>query len=150
MGGDCRPALPRAWGDPRGTHARRRGSSAARRVPEKGAPLPRGQPRTLSLPGDVQMRLISLRHRKHGQPTDAAPPPQPFLVLTGRNPSPGHAAGGEVPLPGPGGPAAGPGPTSRCFGTPEIGRAVGAWRGSGSELNAIAIIAINKKDSVLW
>lgn len=97
------------------------------------------------------MRLISLRHRKHGQPTDAAPPhPQPFLVLTGRSPSPGHAAGGEVPLPGRGGPAAGPGPTSRCFGTPEIGRAVGAWRGSGSELNAIAIIAINKKDSVLW
>lgn len=138
MGGDCRPALPRAWGDPRGTHARRRGSSAARRVPEKGAPLPRGQPRTLSLPGDVQMRLISLRHRKHGQPTDAAPPPQPFLVLTGRNPSPGHAAGGEVPLPGPGGPAAGPGPTSRCFGTPgdRPGGGSMARLGLGAELNS--------------
>lgn len=87
MGGDCRPALPRAWGDPRGTHARRRGSSAARRVPEKGAPLPRGQPRTLSLPGDVQMRLISLRHRKHGQPTDAAPPRSPFWSSRGEAPA---------------------------------------------------------------
>ncbi|XP_046797920.1 transcription initiation factor TFIID subunit 4-like isoform X1 [Gallus gallus] len=134
--------------------------AAGRCVPRDGWRLPAvPSPGVGRSPRDPRATAWELRGPPGAREGSAPSPratPHPFIAGRRSNEAdfaqtpPGHAAGGEVPLPGRGGPAAGPGPTSRCFGTPEIGRAVGAWRGSGSELNAIAIIAINKKDSVLW